>query len=51
MTKGVLVLVCHKDAAREWGTLGSQALTPSENPTSPKSTVGQYRGKVLGKGI
>ena len=49
--KGGLVLARHDDAAKEWGSLGSQALVPSAITYEPKINSGMVQGESTGAGV
>ena len=48
--KDGLVLVRHDDAAKEWGILGSQALTPNAISYEPKINSRKVQGERTGAG-
>ena len=50
MPEGGLVLVRHKDAAKEWGALGAWALVPSAITYEPKINSRTVQGERTGAG-
>ena len=48
--KGVLVMVLHYDAEKEWGALGARALVPSAISYQPKRNSRTVQGKRTGAG-